>query len=112
MNHHPDCSDPERTAMLEHQISQMERQGTNPPKPTKLSEIDRLRLENTSLRLMNIGAQIEKLMMDRARVSREFDSLRRECLDRYGVDIVTTRIDEEGNFRGSLAPQQASTVKA
>jgi hypothetical protein len=82
-----------------------------PPKPTKLTEVDRLRLENTSLKLMNIGVQFEKLSQERLRFSKQFDDLRKECLERYGIDIATTRIDEEGNFLGPL-PMPGQAQKA
>ena len=74
------------------------------PKPTRLSEVDRLKLENVSLKLMNIGHQFDRLTTERVQLSRKFDDLRRECLERYGVDVAVTRIDEEGNFVGALAP--------
>lgn len=79
----------------------------SPPKPSRLTEVDRLKLENVSLKLMNVGVQFEKLAIERARLSRQFDELRKECLERYGVDIATTKIDEDGNFCGPLLTQQA-----
>lgn len=75
-------------------------------KPKKLSELDKLKLENVSLKLMAIGQQFEKLSTERTRFSQAFDDLRKECLDRYGVDVTTTRIDDEGTFCGPLAPPQ------
>lgn len=75
-----------------------------PPKPTRLSEVDRLKLENVSLKLLSVGHQFEKLTAERARFSRQFDELRKECFERYGVDIAVTRIDEEGNFLGGPGP--------
>lgn len=72
--------------------------------PTKLEEVDRLKAENLSLKLANIGTQFDRLAQERTRLSREFDKLIQECKDKYGVDITTTRIDAEGNFLGPLAP--------
>lgn len=82
-----------------------------PPKPTRLSDVDRLTLENISLKLLNIGHQFEKLTAARAGFSRQFDELRKACLERYSVDIAITRIDEEGNFIGAL-PLQGLRGKA
>jgi hypothetical protein len=82
-----------------------------PPKPTRLSEVDRLKLENISLKLLNIGNQFEKLTAARAGFSRQFDELRKACIERYGIDITTTRIDEEGNFlQPGLPPAQGRMV--
>lgn len=80
------------------------RQSPPPTPPTKLSDVDRLRAENLSLKLANIGAQFERLALERTRLSREFDKLIQECKEKYFVDITTTRIDEEGNFLGALPP--------
>lgn len=77
------------------------------PKPTKLSELHRLKLENASLKLLNIGQQFEKLAQEREKFSREFDALRQECVAVYGIDVATTRIAEDGTFGGPLLPQMA-----
>ena len=73
-----------------------------PPKPARLSEVDRLKLENISLKLLNIGSQFEKLVAARSGFSRQFDALRTEYLERYGIDIAVTKIDEDGSFCGPL----------
>jgi len=83
-----------------------------PPKPTRLSENDRLRLENVSLKLMNIGNQFQQLTAARAELSRKFDELRKECIERYGIDVATTRIDEEGNFLSPPIPSPQDIRKA
>lgn len=74
-----------------------------PAKSTRLSELDRLRLENASLKLMVIGQQFEKLSQERLTYSKAFDELRRECVERYGVDPAHTKIDAEGNFLGPIS---------
>jgi hypothetical protein len=94
MSHHPDLADPEAFNPRLEQIHE----AAPPPKPTRLSDVDHLRLENISLKLLSIGHQFEKLTAARAGFSRQFDELRKECLVRYGIDIAVTRIDEEGNF--------------
>lgn len=99
MDHHPDCSDPDSLSQAVPPEPVQEEIRVPLPKPTRLSEVDRLRLENVSLKLMNVGHQLEKLTAARADLSRQFDVLRKECLERYGIDIAITRLDEEGNFQ-------------
>lgn len=76
-------------------------------RPTKLSEIDRFRLENVSLKLMNIGHQLDRLSEERRKLSATFDAIRSEYVNTYGVDVAVTRIDGEGNFHGPLLTAQA-----
>ncbi len=81
------------------------------PALTRLSEVDRLKLEVVSLKLMNIGHHFDKLMAERSKCSRQFDELRKEYVERYGIDIASTRIDEEGSFCGPLLPQQTPRIQ-
>lgn len=117
MDHHPDCSDPDALynpaleKIFEASQPKLVPDGVQPPKPTRLSDVDRLMLENISLKLLNLGHQFEKLTAARAGFSRQFDELRKACLERYGIDIATTRIDEEGNFqRAEQMPFQGRIV--
>jgi hypothetical protein len=105
MSHHG-LEPSEQEALHEHTIGKIDAAPPAPAKPIKLSELDRLKLENVSLKLMNIGQQFEKLTEERARCSRQFDDLRKEYRERYGVDVATTRIDADGSFAGIL-PQYA-----
>lgn len=131
MDHHPDCQDPDTMNVtpvhVEMRMRTPEDQkileqlfvnaqptlaapGQEPPKPDRLSEIDRLKLENVSLKLLNIGQQFERLSADRAMLSEQFDALRRDCLITYGVDVATTRVDSDGKF-GPPIPSMAPSMR-
>lgn len=116
--HDPATTQPKLEELFQQSQPTLTPDDAPPPKPEKLSDIDQLKLENVSLKLMNVGQQLnnlnqqgQALVHDRMRLSRQFDELRKEYLERYGIDITLTHIDENGFFRGPIGPQMAGPSK-
>jgi hypothetical protein len=88
------------------------------PEPKRLTDEERLRIENCLLRCENLKLQQERLRSDLIRsasllqdVQNEIRGLQRQLSEKYGVDIATVQILADGTLvppAPPCAPQPAS----
>jgi|HigsolmetaAR201D_1030396.scaffolds.fasta_scaffold28937_3 hypothetical protein len=76
-----------------------------PPKPTKVSKEDRLEVENLQLKLQNVQLQLQIMQADLAKALhtrdeyvKKFKEMREYFHKKYGVDLISITIDEDGNI--------------
>jgi hypothetical protein len=80
------------------------------PAAKKLSEEDKLRIENLQLKLQNCNLQEERLKSEldscqevTARIKNSIIALRNTIAEKYGVDFSKTRIANDGTLIESSA---------
>jgi len=73
--------------------------------PNKIELQDRLRAENLQLKLQNIQLQLQvmhadlqKALQSRNMLVAEMTKLREEFMAKYGVDLATIQIHEDGSY--------------
>jgi hypothetical protein len=82
-----------------------------PKKPTIVEDADRLQVENIQLKaeklqleLGNLNLQIQSCLTRRNMLQGEMDKLRRKMLDKYGFDLASVQINEDGTVQPAQIP--------
>lgn len=103
-NGHPDLGDPETAAQIQQIAQQVAPPITRPGQ--QLDEAERLKIENSFLKLQNMQLQVQNL--DRAKADiiegmraeqQQMEKYRAELSAKYGTDISRTTVTAEGHIR-------------